>query len=346
MSLTKLTANLSNHQSLPDEPDNAVYTPEDLKLLFDKAPNDIKDYINNVLTEELPTMFVYRDEVNTLILGQVPTNSITDDKLSGAVGQIKDRLDKAITDNSRQTTAKGITGAINELYADNNRETSSKTITGAINELHTDNARLTASKTITGAINEVFTNANNLKTNVSNVVGNPLLPTDTADQIKNKIQSIKDTLATNLTAKGVSASSSETLTSLVDKVSVVTTLPSPTVGESMVAIASGEEFASNGADNWLMYKEIRINKAGTYRVKFNLYSFGNSGYGRIYKNGVPIGIQRYQTTSPATIYSEDFTFAANDLVQLYLASDTSIYTNFLSININMSSANYGTVTNS
>lgn len=50
MSLTKFSKNVSNHQSQPDKP---ALTASELKELFDKAPEDIKDYLNNTLLPEL-----------------------------------------------------------------------------------------------------------------------------------------------------------------------------------------------------------------------------------------------------------------------------------------------------
>lgn len=49
-SLTKFTANVSNHQSQPDQP---ALTSAELKQLFDKAPEDIKEYLNVTLLPEL-----------------------------------------------------------------------------------------------------------------------------------------------------------------------------------------------------------------------------------------------------------------------------------------------------
>lgn len=54
MALTKLTTNLNNIQALHDRPNvTDGLTADELKERFDKAGNDIKDYINNTLTEEL-----------------------------------------------------------------------------------------------------------------------------------------------------------------------------------------------------------------------------------------------------------------------------------------------------
>jgi len=60
MSLTKLTANLNAHQNKPDKPSD---TAEKLKQDFDKPVNDIKDYINNILTSEIDGKFA-TDEQN------------------------------------------------------------------------------------------------------------------------------------------------------------------------------------------------------------------------------------------------------------------------------------------
>lgn len=53
MSLSKLTKNLNNISSLPDKPNLSA---DDLKSTFDKSGNDIKEYINSVLTDEIDEM--------------------------------------------------------------------------------------------------------------------------------------------------------------------------------------------------------------------------------------------------------------------------------------------------
>lgn len=90
-------------------------------------------------------------------------------------------------------------------------------------QMATDNTRLTTAKTITGAINELFTNANNGKQNWVDVIGSPLLNTDTFATLMSKTQTLKDTFATNLTNKGQSASGTESLNSLVGKVANIAT---------------------------------------------------------------------------------------------------------------------------
>ncbi|WP_125154295.1 hypothetical protein [Clostridium rectalis] len=74
------------------------------------------------------------------------------------------------------------------------------------------------SKTVKEGMEELFTFADNYKKSVANVVGSPVLATDTAKQVKSKIQGLKNTFASNLSSKQVSANGTEGLNSLVEKV--------------------------------------------------------------------------------------------------------------------------------
>jgi hypothetical protein len=57
MALTKFTINVDNIQALSDKPNEIEgLTPDQLKAKFDKAPKDIKDYINDTITEEVDTI--------------------------------------------------------------------------------------------------------------------------------------------------------------------------------------------------------------------------------------------------------------------------------------------------
>jgi hypothetical protein len=74
-----------------------------------------------------------------------------------------------------------------------------------------------------GMVNELFTNANNGKTLISNVVGSPLLATDTFQQQTDKIQTLKDTMAINLTNKGQNSVGTENLNDLINKIPNIST---------------------------------------------------------------------------------------------------------------------------
>lgn len=125
MALTQLTTDLSNHQNLADKPNqNEGYTSTQLKVLYDKAPNDIKEYINTVLLPALESttdgssgafQIGYPDATYTnvesiikyiLSLGTgtlPPDNSITDAKLSDTEGQIKDTVNSHLAEKANET---------------------------------------------------------------------------------------------------------------------------------------------------------------------------------------------------------------------------------------------------
>ena len=55
MSLPTLNENLNIHQSLPDKP---ALNADELKQEFDKAPNLIKQYLNEILLPQIDTLLV------------------------------------------------------------------------------------------------------------------------------------------------------------------------------------------------------------------------------------------------------------------------------------------------
>ena len=66
-------------------------------------------------------------------------------------------------------------------------------------------------------------------------------------------------------------------------------------------------------------KEIETTEAGIYRVKFDMRGGGGGQFffGKIYKNGVALGTEYTGNGTDYTTCSEDLTFAAGDLIQLY-----------------------------
>ncbi|HCG4535570.1 TPA: hypothetical protein NJY08_004415 [Salmonella enterica subsp. enterica serovar Typhi str. AG3] len=81
----------------------------------------------------------------------------------------------------------------------------------------------TNAQTIRGAINEAFQFANDGKTNIATVIGAPTIVSDAFPKIKSDIQTLKNSLATNLTNKGQPSLGTETLKILVDRVANVNT---------------------------------------------------------------------------------------------------------------------------
>ena len=90
MAITSFDVDVMNISGLTDQPnDNNGMTADELKALFDKAPSDIKDYINNVLIPELVEQIAAaaRGIAVDSISGQILTNgSVTEDKLSQEEG--------------------------------------------------------------------------------------------------------------------------------------------------------------------------------------------------------------------------------------------------------------------
>lgn len=109
MALTKLTTDVNNIQKLADRP---TETPTQIKAAFDKAGADIKEYINNTLTEEIDATFATKQEVADIYAGGVADNSISNAKLAPDV--------KVGSLAELETTEKSsVVAAVNSHLADN-----------------------------------------------------------------------------------------------------------------------------------------------------------------------------------------------------------------------------------
>jgi len=81
-----------------------------------------------------------------------------------------------------------------------------------------DSNNLFNSSFVEDVLVELFTYANNIKSSVVSAVGSPLDNSDTAMQIKSKIQLLKKDFANNLANKGVITSASSQLKEMIDKI--------------------------------------------------------------------------------------------------------------------------------
>lgn len=101
MSLTKLTTDLENIQALSDTPNSTEgLTADELKALFDKAPTDIKTYINDTLTTEVDTALGLK--VNTANIVNTLVSTSTTLPLSAAQGKALQDGKLNITDSYKQ----------------------------------------------------------------------------------------------------------------------------------------------------------------------------------------------------------------------------------------------------
>lgn len=70
-------------QLLDNEPnDVGGMTAADLKAKFDEGGEAVKEFINNILTAEADAAFATKAEVQSVVLGQIPDGTVTQEKLS------------------------------------------------------------------------------------------------------------------------------------------------------------------------------------------------------------------------------------------------------------------------
>lgn len=108
--------------------------------------------------------------------------------------------------------------------------------------------------------------------------------------------------------------------------------------EKLVTQAVGDYIILNNSDvrtatsaTYVKIKETKIGAAGTYRIKFSLYT-GGGGFevkGQIYKNGSAFGTERATASASPVVYSEDLTFAVGDLIQIYVKYSSNAETAYV-----------------
>lgn len=76
------------------------------------------------------------------------------------------------------------------------------------------------------------------------------------------------------------------------------------------------------ATSYTFVRRLRVSRAGTIRTVFTLTGFVLEDiYGKIYKNGSPVGFERHQSGAGTTIFLEDFTVALGDTIELWCHVD-------------------------
>lgn len=104
MSLTKLTENLNKVSSLPDKP---TLQADELKAIFDEAGNAIKNYINEILTEEIEKLVSDTAKTTKTTVENVLTSTSTINALSAAQGTLLKGLIDNLTSNKQKTITRG-----------------------------------------------------------------------------------------------------------------------------------------------------------------------------------------------------------------------------------------------
>ncbi|AJA41367.1 tail fiber protein [Geobacillus virus E3] len=133
--------------------------------------------------------------------------------------EIDDISNKIGNLSNLQTTDKdSLVDAVNEIK----QEQVSHSADTAAHGIGDKSTLLTTNKnTIVEAINELFTFANDGKTGVATVIGSPATAGDTFSQLVTLIQNIKNTMAANLTAKGVTVNGNDPLLNLANAIASI-----------------------------------------------------------------------------------------------------------------------------
>ena len=158
VNLTKFTKNVSVHQSLPAQP---TISANELKQAWDTPANDIKDYLNNTLTDEVVSAFQdiegeiqdALDQIQALLDALTAENVSYDNTSSGmSATNVQAGIDelKGIT----ETLASSISGTASET----NKRThySDFTITSAPSTAFSMNPNSEYSGTITATLNGYY----------------------------------------------------------------------------------------------------------------------------------------------------------------------------------------------
>ncbi len=101
-------------------------------------------------------------------------------------------------------------------------------------------------------------------------------------------------------------------------------------GDDVIISNDAASTSSSTASSYTKHKEIRLSDlvkaTPTFRIKFTLATenINSTAYGKIYKNGSPVGTERSTTSTSGVTYSEDIVFAAGDLVQVYAYASQAI----------------------
>jgi hypothetical protein len=100
-------------------------------------------------------------------------------------------------------------------------------------------------------------------------------------------------------------------------------------GEAVIGSVNASKTTSSTI--YVLLKSLRIKMNGIYRISFNFNAnnaVGTNAWGRVYRNGVPYGIERISSANGFVAFNEDLFFNINDEVQLWAkATATNSFSN-------------------
>ena len=112
-----------------------------------------------------------------------------------------------------------------------------------------------------------------------------------------------------------------------DAANIFVALNSAAVADHEIVVGMANTERTTTSTTYTIKKQITVKKAGTYTVVFQAKAGGGyaSYYAKIYKNDSELGTERTSAVTTYTTYTESFTFAAGDKVQLYIKTDNASY---------------------
>lgn len=100
----------------------------------------------------------------------------------------------------------------------------------------------------------------------------------------------------------------------------------PVVAPSNIASSAPRRITAHH-NTWSKEKEVQVFESGLYQISFKYRIMGGTGadaaIARIYKNGIPYGAEHINNTMEHVTVTEDLTFSAGDLIQLYVRTQNA-----------------------
>jgi hypothetical protein len=157
-----------------------------------------------------------------------------------------------------------------------------------------------AGSNVESVLDELFTNVSNGKTSIATAI------TDTDDSLV--------------------VSGNDSFSVLANAIRNINTgaLSELRAGDTLIYMDRTETKINEAS--YFKTKEVQMAVGGTIRVSFGLDGYNPYyGYGRVYINGEPVGLERKTNSDYMTQYTEDFTVNEGDLVQIYAHNNLSGY---------------------
>lgn len=180
-----------------------------------------------------------------------------------------------------------------------------------------------------GAGNSVESNLQFIYSEVSNATGGTIVNGSIEDvKLSDTTGQIKERVATSIAATDafmLTKAAANGLASL-DSAGLLTTNQAPSFSAGNITAYASTTIVSSSTTNYAEKVSLVCGNYGGLRISFNLNS-GNAGttvYGRIYRTGVAVGIERSTSSVSPTLYTEDITgWSPGDTIDLYLKTSNA-----------------------